>query len=446
MIRMVPVKCPACGGNNTIQDGQEKFVCSYCGAQIIVDDDSVIKHYVIDEAEIKKVEAAERLHNRQMDIEAKDKRWKWRLIIFYIVACIAISASTFISYQLKAGVTNILLIAAILVISLPLMILISGMILKNDKTTVDTETHSFLFGLFQHSARHEISPGKRVLGIWLLYICIVIFMIMRIDIVPSVSDSGTDSVDNSVNVPMVERVLADSWEQVTDNTIEKDTEYAFMSDDWDVYIATAISDSSIQIARWDKTNSTDEKLEHDVDIGAYKIDDPDNEFYWLDDDHMAFCMSFQDDNGSREGHYIKERRPVVFTINIDDTDKYKGSDYNKKVASFSYENDDWHYYRAIPLLNDLIKVEVWRRNSSDEKYRYAYDLCVINTKVTDSGFEWADNEHTAFTITMQDGINTSYWENPKMVSFVLENPKCKYSCVKDYLDESGPSLWSHLFK
>ena len=250
------------------------------------------------------------------------------------------------------------------------------------------------------------------------------------------SGIGSDKKDGSVSaiMPMIEETVAESRNQTNDKTIEKGSEYAFMSDPWNVYIATAISDSVIQIARWDKTYSSDASVEHDEDIGAFKINDPDNEFYWIDDEHTAFAISFEDKNDTSEGHNMKERQSVVFTINTSDKNKNKGTNYNKKIACYSYENDNWHLYRAIALHDSLVKVEVWYRGSSDDDYLYGYDLCVINPNQTDSDFEWTDDERTSFTITMQDGINDYYWKKPEFVAFVLENPKYKYDNVRDYLD------------
>lgn len=250
----------------------------------------------------------------------------------------------------------------------------------------------------------------------------------------SSTGTGQDQGATSANIPMVESVIRESKTLSQDNTIEKGSEYAFMSDEWNVYIATAISDSVIQIARWDKTLSSDKSVEHDEDIGAFKINDPENEFYWIDDEHTAFAITFEDKNDTSEGHNMKNRQSVVFTINNDSSDKNKGTNYNKKIACYSYENDSWHLYRAIPLHDNLVKIEVWYRSSSDDDYLYGYDLCVINPDLTDTDFEWTDDEHTSFTITMQDGINDYYWKKPEFVAFILENPKFKYKSVAEYLD------------
>lgn len=180
--------------------------------------------------------------------------------------------------------------------------------------------------------------------------------------------------------------------------------------------------------------STDEKVGYKSDLGTFKINDPENGFAWIDDEHTAFAFTFSDKDTSS----AKKAEPRVFTININDNDndKNKGSDYDKDIPCYTYTNDDWHMYRAIPLTDKLIKIERWYRGFSAPfvGHLFAGDWCVIDTSNTDTDFEWTDDEHTSFTITTKDPDNGYYWKQDTFVVFEQENPNCKYASVKDYLD------------
>lgn len=212
-------------------------------------------------------------------------------------------------------------------------------------------------------------------------------------------------------------------------SITKGTEYAYMTDEWNVYIATAISDKIIKVANWDKTMSSSKSVAHDYDVGTFKINDSENGFAWVDDEHTAFVLSFKDKNNSK----FKKGGTATFTINISDSDKNKGSNYSKDIACFSYQNDDWHLYRAIPLTETLIKIETWYRGSSAGTFLFGYDLRLIDTASGDTDFEWTDNEHTSFSITMRDEKNKYEWKDESFVVFILENEDYTYFDVKSYL-------------
>lgn len=212
-------------------------------------------------------------------------------------------------------------------------------------------------------------------------------------------------------------------------SITKGTEYAYMTDEWNVYIATAISDDIIKIANWNKTMSNSKTVEHDYDVGTFKINDNENGFAWVDDEHTTFVLTFKDKNNNK----FKKSGTATFTINISDSDKNKGSNYSEDIACFSYQNDDWHLYRAIPLTETLIKIETWYRGSSVGTFLFGYDLCLIDTTSGETDFEWTDDEHTSFSITMRDDENKSEWKKETFVVFILENEDYTHFDVKSYL-------------
>lgn len=218
--------------------------------------------------------------------------------------------------------------------------------------------------------------------------------------------------------------------QTSDFTIELNSQYAYMSDEWNVYIAEAVTDSVIKIERWNKTSSSDKKVKLRDGVGSFKINDSENGFAWVDDEHTAFTFRLKDKNNSRV-----KGQTVVFTININEDDKNKGSDYNPQIACYSYQNDDWHNYRAIPLTDDLVKIETWSRGSSIGKFLFGYDMCVLNTNSADTDFEM-NSDKTAFTVTIIDQDNDYYWKEKKFVSFTLEDSDYQYPNVWSYRDSN----------
>lgn len=213
-----------------------------------------------------------------------------------------------------------------------------------------------------------------------------------------------------------------------DKSIEKGSHYSLMTDRWTVYTATAATNSVIGVDKWGKTFSSDKEMQKDYQVGMYKCDDSD-EFRWVDDEHTAFILRFQDEKRATPME-MKER---VFTIDIDE-EVYKGSDYHDSIKSFLYENDKWHEYRAIQLSEPLIKIECWSRMSTDEEYVYGWDVCVINWEKDDVDFEWADDSHDAFSCRLRDYQN-SYWDEDSIVLFYNENAQYSYGTVYDYLSE-----------
>lgn len=212
-------------------------------------------------------------------------------------------------------------------------------------------------------------------------------------------------------------------------SITKGTEYAYMTDEWNVYIATAISSDIIKVENWSKTMSNSKSVSHDYDVGTFKISDSENGFAWVDDEHTTFVLTFKDKNNGD----FKKGGTATFTINISDSDKNKGSNYSEDIACFSYQNDDWHLYRAIPLTETLIKIETWYRGSSAGTFLFGYDLRLIDTTSGDTDFEWTDDEHTSFSITMRDEENKYEWKKETFVVFILENEDYTHFDVKSYL-------------
>ena len=277
-------------------------------------------------------------------------------------------------------------------------------------------------------------PKKKPLTV----LAAVVVVILLISLITNIGGSKNkpENESSSSNVLTANKVFDEITPVVSATaTIEPGTEYAYMADAWNVYIAKAVSSNVIKVESWNKSSQSDKKMKLRGDLGSYKIGDEANGFSWIDDEHTAFTLTIQDKNNSE----VKKPTAVVFTINISDSDTDKGTDYDESIACYEYANDDWHTYRAIALTDKLIKIECWYRTSSGffDRHRFGWDVGVINLENTNTDFEWGDEEHNAFTITMIDPANGSYWKEEKLTSFILENEGYKYSTVLSYLGKTS---------
>lgn len=218
--------------------------------------------------------------------------------------------------------------------------------------------------------------------------------------------------------------------QTSDFVLEEGKEYGFMPDPegCNVYLAKAFSTDTIKIERWSKSLQTTSKMTFEKDIGIYRINDENSSFKWIDVEKTSFVFNFTDPDVTATNN----RQPAIFTININSNDENKCSNYYEEISCYSFRNDDYHKYRAIPLSETYIKVECWAKAYSYETLLYAYDYRLLNISSNDTDFKW-NSSKTGFTLTCFDFSNKSYWKEEKLVLFELEKTGCKYNTVLEYL-------------
>lgn len=87
------VKCPGCGADLTVKDGNRDFMfCEYCGTKVRLDDYQETHRYV-NEAEVKKVEAEKELKLKQIETDAKKGEREDKH--FMVLMCVFIAISFF---------------------------------------------------------------------------------------------------------------------------------------------------------------------------------------------------------------------------------------------------------------------------------------------------------------------------------------------------------------
>ena len=212
--------------------------------------------------------------------------------------------------------------------------------------------------------------------------------------------------------------------------LEKGAEYTFMYDEWTTYVATAISNSSLKLELWKKTMSNQKGPKKDEEIGVYKINDATNGFMWADaEQKLAFRFNFQ---GKMDGNQ-KKINLRYFTINVNDGDDNKGTDYNEQIKSFKYDRDKNYFYRAILLNNDIMKIECWSKGFLLTPDLFYYDCRLVDVSKNSNVFEWSDEERTSFLITMKDEENGNLnWKGNENVFYEIENIGYKYNSILDY--------------
>ena len=230
-----------------------------------------------------------------------------------------------------------------------------------------------------------------------------------------------------------------AFDEITANvtgsdTIEPGTEYAYMSDGWNVYIASAITENVIKIEAWGKGSQAAKSMKFQSDLGTFDIREEKNGFSWVDDAHTTFTFYIKDTN-----NYTRLGRPtlVLFTININDSNQNKGTDYDESIICYEYQRDDWCLYRAIPLTDTLIKIECWYRVTSGfwSPFLYGWDVGIIDTENTNTDFSWGGK--TGFAITMKDLESEAGWKKEELVAFKLSDGDFKYSSVEDFISSNG---------
>jgi len=108
-MKLIPVMCPKCGAQIQINEGTKTCYCTYCGTQIIIDEDGAkVTYRKVDEARIKEADVKQILALKEMEIEEKKRQDRK-------IALIALSIASGVMFVLALivghsnGITGILL-------------------------------------------------------------------------------------------------------------------------------------------------------------------------------------------------------------------------------------------------------------------------------------------------------------------------------------------------
>ncbi|MBP3870644.1 MAG: hypothetical protein J6E46_06685 [Faecalicoccus sp.] len=272
----------------------------------------------------------------------------------------------------------------------------------------------------------DFLPTAKIIAIGMGVLFITLIVVPRL--LFSGNEGGENPHTDSEEVSS-QKVENDRDELETDYSIEKGSEYSYMHDESTLYVATAMTDTLIKLERWEYADGA---WKPNVGVGAYDINDSSSRFSWLDENHTAFTLIL-DDRDKMSTWVISD---AVFTVDINEEAACKGTNYCLDIISYAYKSDDRHLYRAIPLTEDMIKIECWKPslNKLDSSFVYAYDLASIYPN-KDDDFKWINEEHTSFSTSLEDLRNLLNLSSDKSYLFEIENPNAQYKTTAQYLNE-----------
>ena len=106
---------------------------------------------------------------------------------------------------------------------------------------------------------------------------------------------------------------------------------------------------------------------------------------------------------------------------------------SSKQTTYTYMHDCWDLYIATLLSEKTVKIEKWGRFSAGaegDPFKYDYDVSIISTDDSSNDFQWLDDGHTAFSLTMKDDKN-SHWDELCSAGFVANKAVTESSTTGD---------------
>ena len=68
-MKLVSIKCPECSANLDVEEGRKHIYCSYCGAEIMLENENEKVYRKIDDARLKEAEVREKVRLKELELE-----------------------------------------------------------------------------------------------------------------------------------------------------------------------------------------------------------------------------------------------------------------------------------------------------------------------------------------------------------------------------------------
>ncbi len=203
--------CPSCQGPFEMQKSADTAFCPYCGNKFDLNEENATPFpSVSEEAQDPSSSAEESGKTETIRAARKRGNWKKNAIYAYVIIVLFLSWTTFLFFRFEAESRLMLLKAAILAVTLPLMGLFSWLYLRkvrrreqNEAETESEKTEGFFVKLTKR-------PLFKVVLAWIIYLALILLMFW---LVPSTPKSANES---SQNLPAAQ--------EKTDQTPEKQKE------------------------------------------------------------------------------------------------------------------------------------------------------------------------------------------------------------------------------
>lgn len=97
-VSFVPVQCPNCGANLSVESYREYAFCSYCGTKVMINNDNVHIYRTYDEAALRQAETDRMVRLRELELKEKEaNRKRLFMLLPYAVALAFILVGAIIS-------------------------------------------------------------------------------------------------------------------------------------------------------------------------------------------------------------------------------------------------------------------------------------------------------------------------------------------------------------
>ena len=83
--KLISVKCPDCGQTLSIEENRTQAFCTYCGAKVLISNETEYVFRQVDEADIKKAETERIIRLREMELAEKNSSLRKVLTIIWLI-------------------------------------------------------------------------------------------------------------------------------------------------------------------------------------------------------------------------------------------------------------------------------------------------------------------------------------------------------------------------
>lgn len=180
--------CPSCHGSFEMAKSVDTAFCPYCGEKFdLSEENATLLPSVIEKEQVTTPLEEEGEKGKTIAATWKRGNWKKKAIYAYALIAIFLSWTTFLFFRFGAESRLILLKAAIIAVSLPLMVLFSWLYLKKSKGKVGTDSEK-QEGFFVKLIKKPVV--KTVLA-WIVYLVLIFLMLWLVPSTPkNIVESG----------------------------------------------------------------------------------------------------------------------------------------------------------------------------------------------------------------------------------------------------------------
>ena len=94
-MKLVSIKCPECSANLDVEEGRKHIYCSYCGAEIMLENENEKVYRKIDDARLKEAEVREKVRLKELELEEykikkEEKKSKIKIVVVLVAVLVGL--------------------------------------------------------------------------------------------------------------------------------------------------------------------------------------------------------------------------------------------------------------------------------------------------------------------------------------------------------------------